>query len=69
MNKDKNLQFCLDELQSMLKRSGLEPEQRSALENAKGKLKSLRRRPQPNRKEVFDAVRKVAEAIINTFVS
>jgi hypothetical protein len=31
MNKDRNLQFCMDELQSMQKRDGLEPEQRSAL--------------------------------------
>lgn len=68
MKQDRNLQFCLDELQSMLNRSGLEPEQRSALENAKRKLKGLRRKPHPSRKEVFDAVREVAEAIISNFV-
>lgn len=69
MKDDKNLRFCMDELQSMQSRDGLEPEQRSALENAKSKLKRLRRKPHPDRKEVFEVVRDVAEAIINVFVS
>jgi|ERR1700683_3499615 hypothetical protein len=69
MKDDKNLRFCIDELQSMQNRDGLEPEQRSALENAKSKLKCLRRKPHPSRKEVFEVVREVAEAIIKVFVS
>jgi len=69
MQDDKNLRFCMDELQSMQERDGLEPEQRSALENARSKLKALRRKPHPNRREVFEAVRKVAEAIIKNFAS
>jgi hypothetical protein len=68
MKKDKDLQFCLDELQSMQKRDGLGPEQRSALEKARNKLKRLRRKPCPNRKEVFEVVREVTEAIIKIFV-
>ena len=67
MKKDKNLQFCLDELQSMQNRDGLEPEQRSALERAKRKLKRLRQRPHPAREEVFEVVREIAEIIIHTF--
>lgn len=69
MKDDKNLRFCIDELQSMQNRDGLQPEQRSALENAKSKLKRLRREPHPSRKEVFEVVREVAEAIIKIFVS
>ena len=68
MQKDKNLQFCMDELQSMQKRDGLRPEQRSALENAKRKLKRLCRTPRPDRREVTRVVREVAEAIIKSFV-
>jgi hypothetical protein len=68
MSKDKNLQFCMDELKSMQNRDGLEPEQMSALEKAEGELKRLWRKPNPNRREVFKVVRKVAEAIIKTFV-
>jgi hypothetical protein len=68
MKKDKNLQFCRDELQSMQRRDGLEPEQRSALEKAEGELRGLWRRPNPSRREIFRAVRTVAEAIIKTFV-
>ena len=67
MKKDKNLQFCLDELQSMQIRDGLEPEQRSALESAKRKLKRLRRTPHPTREEGFEVVREVAEIMINGF--
>lgn len=68
MQKDKNLQFCMDELQFMQKRNGLQPEQRSALENAKRKLKRLCRTPRPDRREVARVVREVAEAIIKSFV-
>lgn len=66
--KDKNLRFCLDELQSMQNRDGLEPEQRSALEKAKNKLKRLRRNPKPMRKEIFEVVWTVTEAVVNAFV-
>ena len=68
MSKDKNLRFCMDELKTMQKRDGLEPEQRSALEKAEGELRRLWRRPNPTRREIFRAVRKVAEAIIKHFV-
>lgn len=67
MKQDKNLQYCMDCLRSMQARDGLEPEQRSALEKAKLKLKKLRRSPTPARREIFEAVRQVAEAIINNF--
>ncbi len=69
MKKNKNLQFCLDELRSMQNRDGLEPERRSTLEKAKKKLRQLRRNPNPTREELFEVVREVAEAIIKTFVS
>jgi len=65
--KDKNLQFCMDELKSMQGRDGLEPEQISALEKARGELKRLWRKPNPGRREIFNTVRKVAEAIIKNF--
>lgn len=69
MKRNKDVQFCLDELQSMQNRDGLGPEQRSALENAKNELKRLRRKPHPTRGEIFKVVRKVAEAIIKNFAS
>jgi len=68
MKQDKNLQFCMDRLESMQERDGLEPEQRGALEKAKAKLRKLRRNPNPTRREIFEAVREVAEAIISNFV-
>jgi hypothetical protein len=64
---DKNLQFCMDELRSLQNRNGLEPGQRSRLENASEELRRLWRKPNPPRREVYLAVRKVAEAILKTF--
>jgi hypothetical protein len=69
MNKDKNLQFCMGKLQFMQNRDGLKPGQRSALENAEKRLRRLWRKPNPSRREIFEAVRNVAEAILNHFVS
>jgi len=52
----------------MQDRDGPRPEQRSALEKAKSRLRKLRRSPNPTRREIFEAVREVAEAISNNFV-
>jgi hypothetical protein len=68
MKKNKDLQFCLDQLQSMQNRDGLGPEQRSALQNAKNEMGRLRRKAHPKRGEIFKVVREVAEAIIKNFV-
>jgi len=69
MATDKNLRFCMDVLQSMQKRDGLEPEQMSALEKARVGLKRLWRNPNPSRRAIFNAVRDITEAITQNFVS
>ena len=68
-SKYKDLQFSMNQLKFMLNRDGLEPEQISALEEAENELIGLRHKPNPSRREIFRAVRKVAEAIIKNFVS
>jgi len=68
MKQEKNLRYCVDCLRSMQERDGLEPEQRSALAKAEVRLKELRRSPTPTRREIFEAVREVAEAIVNNFL-
>jgi len=67
--KHKDLQFSMDQLRLMLKRDGLEPEQISALEDAENELTRLGHEPNPTRREIFRVIRKVAEAIIKSFVS
>ena len=62
---DKNLKFCMGQLRSLQNRDGLEPEQRSELEKAMEELRRLWRKPNPNRKEVYRAIRLVAEAVLN----
>jgi hypothetical protein len=68
-SKYEDLQFSMDQLRSMLKRDGLEPEQISALEKAEIELIRLGRKTNPTRREIFRVVRKVAEAIVKNFVS
>jgi hypothetical protein len=65
--QDKNLKFCMDQLRSLQNRDGLEPELRSELEKAMEELRRLWRKPNPCRKDVYRAVRLVAEAILTTF--
>ena len=65
MRHDKNLQFCMAQLDSMLNRNEFDPEQRRALEVARKKLKMLWRKRNAGRNEIFRAVRQVAEAILN----
>jgi hypothetical protein len=68
MKHDKNLQFCMDVLESMQNRNGPQPEQKSAPSKAKAKLRKLRRDPNPTRREIFEVVREVAEVILDNFV-
>jgi hypothetical protein len=68
-SKYEDLQFSMDQLRSMLKRGGLEPEQISALEDAEIELIRLGRKTNPTRRAIFRVVRKVAEAIVKNFVS
>ena len=65
--QDKNLKFCMEQLKSLQDRDGLEPERKSELEKAMKALKQLWRKPNPSRKDVYEAVRLVAEAILTTF--
>lgn len=65
--QDKNLKFCMDQLKSLQNRDGLKPEQGSELEKATEELKRLWRKSNPSRKDIYLAVRQVAEAILNTF--
>ncbi len=64
---DKNLKFCMDQLKFLQDRDGLEPERRSELEKAMKALKQLWRKPNPSRRDTYETVRLVAEAILTTF--
>lgn len=69
MKHNRDLQFCMDLLRSMLNRNGSEPEQKRTLEIALMELKRLWRKADPSREQIYRAVRKVAEAILNTLNS
>lgn len=65
MKQDRNLRFCMAQLDSMLNRDEFDPEQKRALEVARKNLKGLGRKNKPPKSEVFEVVRQVAEAILN----
>lgn len=65
--QDKNLRFCIDQLKSLQNRNGLKPEQESELEKAMKRLRRLWRKHDPSRKEIYQTVRQVAEAVLKTF--
>lgn len=67
MRRNKDVQFCIEGLTSMLDRSGLGSEQKSALGTALMELKSLRRNANPSKQEVYRVVRKVTEVLLTNF--
>ncbi len=67
MKRNKDVQFCIEQLSSMLNRGGLEPEQKSGLEAALGELKRLRRNANPGKHDAYRVVRKVAEVLVRYF--
>jgi hypothetical protein len=67
MKRNKDVQFCIEVLNSMLNRGGFGPEQKSGLEAALGELKQLRRNANPRKQDVYRAVRKVAEVLLKNF--
>lgn len=67
MKRNKDVQFCIEQLSSMLNRGGLGPGQKSALEAALEELKDLRRNANPRKQDVYRVVRKVAEVLIKYF--
>lgn len=69
MKGNRDLQFCMDLLRSMLNRNGSEPEQKRTLESALRVLQRLRRKANPSREEIYHTVRVVSEAILRTLNS
>ena len=51
MKRNRDVQFSIEVLNSMLNRSGLGPEQKSALETALMELKDLRRNANPGKRK------------------
>lgn len=67
MKRNKDVQFSIEVLNSMLSRSGLGPEQKSVLESALVELKGLRRDANPRKQKVYRVIRKVSELLFTNF--
>jgi hypothetical protein len=66
MERNRDLRFCMAQLNAMLNKNEYEPEQKRTLEAAQRRLKGLARKTNPGKPEIYRVVRQVAEAILNT---
>jgi hypothetical protein len=68
MKKSKDLQFCIDVLESMLKQDGkYGSEQRSMVDNALSSLRRFRRKSKPTNPEMYELVKKVTQILVESF--
>jgi len=68
MKKFKELNACIARLQEVQAGNDLEPEQRKEIERALVHIKRLRRLPHLTQREVFCAVREIADSLLFAFL-
>jgi DNA repair ATPase RecN len=66
--KNKEVKVCIVQLQAMLTRNDIEPEQKGHVENAIRALKVLHRKTHPQPYEVARCVKKVVEELLRAFL-
>ena len=67
MRRSKDLNAINAELEALIARSDVGPDQKKHVEVALRELKRFRRKLSPTQAEVFFCVRKVAESLLNAF--
>lgn len=65
--RSKDLKESIAHLRALLLENTLEPQQKEAVERAIGRLKALRRDPQPGKADIFRCVREVIETLLRAF--
>jgi hypothetical protein len=66
--KHKEMKVCIVQLQAMLTRNDIEPEQKASVESAIRALRFLDRKPHPQPYEVARCVRQVVEKLLQAFL-
>jgi len=64
----KDLNACIAQLQAMLRRNDMQPEQKSDVEKILQRLRKFRRKPNPTRAETFREIRSVTDLLLKAFV-
>ena len=67
MKKNKDVNTTIAQLEALVARSDISPDQKKHVEKALEELKRLRRKPKFTQEDVFYCVRKVAEGLLNAF--
>jgi hypothetical protein len=69
MRKQKDLKACISLLEELRVRGSVDPEKKNAVEYAVDELKRIRRKPDLNRAELHESIRRIVEALIRAFTN
>ena len=67
MRKAKDLNACIASLEAVQRGGSANPEQKQSLERVVDELKRIRRKPNPDRTEQHEAIRKIVEELLRAF--
>lgn len=67
MRKQKDLNACISSLEGWQCGGSVNPEQRQSVERVVDELKRIRRKPNLNRNEQHEAIRKIVEELLRAF--
>lgn len=68
MQKFKDINACIADLEAVQARSDIGPEQKKNVEAAIEQLRRLRRKPHAKTSDVFRCVREIAERLLKAFL-
>jgi len=68
MSKFRELHACIARLQALLAGDDVEPEQQKDIKRAMEQMKRLSRTAHPSQRQVFAAVREIADALLRAFL-
>jgi DNA repair ATPase RecN len=69
MQHFKDIDVCIAELQALLTRGDIEPEQKRYVEDAIREAKKLRRKRAEQPSDVYKGVRRIARSLVNAFLN
>jgi hypothetical protein len=67
MRKSRDLNASISSLEDLLRGGSAEPEQKQSVERVIAELKQIRRKPELNRTEQHESIRRIVEELIRAF--
>jgi len=69
MRRSKDLSACISFLEDLQRRSSVDPQKKKSVGNVIDELKRIRRKPDLERHEQNESIRKVVEELVRAFTS